>query len=163
MNPKMPSLPTTLNKMVTLQYVTKQINFNLSYIFKIPHIFQMLRLMGEWRVPWWLWCVCLKYVLLQITIAHLEWVDVILGDILLLVDKLAGSNQLDTFWWDVFSELFCWDISLGHFGEVYFNMMTLMMMRRRKGQPGGDFFPYGWHGFPNKHTNITIPSIHKQH
>ena len=31
MNPKMPSLPTTLNKMITLQYVPKQINLNLSF------------------------------------------------------------------------------------------------------------------------------------
>ena len=28
---------------------------------------------------------------------HLKWVNVILGDILLLIDKLAGSNQLKIF------------------------------------------------------------------
>ena len=28
---------------------------------------------------------------------HLEWMDVILGDILLLIDTLTGSKQLKTF------------------------------------------------------------------
>ena len=28
---------------------------------------------------------------------HLKWVNVILGDILLLIDKLAGCNQLKIF------------------------------------------------------------------
>ena len=28
---------------------------------------------------------------------HLKWVDVILGDVLLLIDKLASGNQLRTF------------------------------------------------------------------
>ena len=61
---------------------------------------------------------------------HLKWVNVILGDILLLIDKLAGSNQLkifdEWFWWNILVTFswqilitFSWDILVTFWWDIY--------------------------------------------
>ena len=60
---------------------------------------------------------------------HLKWVDVILGDVLLLIDKLAGGDQLKIFLSNILvTAKCCQDLLLGINIKIRITWAQTMMM-----------------------------------